>query len=389
MKFSSILAASSATLAAASPHRTRPHQPPAGDVNPFEGKTHFVDPVWTGKLTETLDSFIEDGDLLNAARTRSVFNISTFVWISSVSNLPKIEEAIASARAAQEATGEEQIVGLVLYDLPNRDCSAGESAGEFEIDKDGLNRYKAEFVDPYVAALEGADDLTFAIVLEPDAVGNLVTNTAIELCEKAIPAYKEGIAYAVSNLQADNIHLYIDASHGGWLGWADNLDPTAVIMAEILEQAGANAKIRGVSINVSNYNPYNAAVREPYTEWSPSYDESHYATSLAAALTEHNVPAHFIVDQGRVHLPEARAEWGEWCNVSPAGFGPRPSTVTDNEFVDSIVWIKPGGESDGQCGLTGAPRAGAWFNDYVKILVANAQPCLEPTWIDNFPEGAV
>lgn len=63
---------------------------------------------------------------------------------------------------------------------------------------------------------------------------------------------------------------------------------------------------------------------------------------------------------------------GEWCNVAPSGFGIKPGTAVDNPLVDSIVWIKPGGESDGQCGMEGAPRAGQWFEEYVQMLVENA-----------------
>jgi len=137
--------------------------------------------------------------------------------------------------------------------------------------------------------------------------------------------------------------------------------------------AGKDKKIRGFATNVSNYNPFNATVRENYTEWSNSWDESNYATSLTPFLEAEGLPAHFIVDQGRVGLLGARAEWGEWCNVE-AGFGEVPTTKTNNTVVDSIVWIKPGGESDGECGMEGATRAGAWFDEYAQMLVKNAHP---------------
>ncbi|KAK2741443.1 1,4-beta-D-glucan cellobiohydrolase cel6b [Onygenales sp. PD_40] len=377
MKLSSLVTATSASLAAGS---LLPRLPNGGDKNPFLGRTHYVNPTYAEKLNTTLQAFVAQNDTLNAARTRSALNIGTFVWVSKMADLPNIDAAITGARAAKEATGEEQIVGLVLYDLPNRDCSAGESAGEFILDEDGLNRYKTEFVDPYAEAVGGAEDARFAIVLEPDSLGNAVTNMGIELCNVSIPAYKEGIAYAIEKLQFDHVSLYIDAAHGGWLGWDDNLEPTAAVMAEVVELAGPGAKIRGFSINVSNYNPYNAVVREPYTEWSNSWDESHYATSLSPHLEEKGLPAHFIVDQGRVALPGARAEWGDWCNVNPSGFGMRPTIDTNNPNVDSIVWIKPGGEADGACGMEGAPAAGEWFDEFAQMLVKNAQPCLEPIW---------
>ena len=95
---------------------------------------------------------------------------------------------------------------------------------------------------------------------------------------------------------------------------------------------------------------------------------------MAPFLEAEGLPANFIVDQGRVHLPGARKEWGEWCNVAPAGFGTAPTTNTGSDVVDALVWIKPGGESDGECGFPGAPRAGDWHDEYVQMLVKNADP---------------
>lgn len=344
------------------------------DTNPFTGKKLFANPTWAAKLETTYDAFVEQGDETNAAKVRAVQDVGTFVWITSRAGLTDIDAAITSARAAKQATGVDQIVGLVLYNLPDRDCSAGESAGELSSADGGLEIYKNEFITPYAEKVAAATDLTFAIVLEPDSLGNLVTNMGVEFCANAADTYKEGIAYAISSLQFDNVNLYIDAAHGGWLGWDDNLEPAAKIFAEVVQKAGNNTKIRGFSTNVSNYNPFLANPRENYTEYSNSYDESHYATSLAPHLEANGLPSRFIIDQGRVAQFGARAAWGDWCNVAPSGFGAVPGTTINNTLVDSLVWVKPGGESDGECGLEGAPKAGVWFDDYVQMLVKNADP---------------
>lgn len=220
MKVSSLLLA--AGLASAIPTELAPRTS-ATDSNPWVGKDYYVNPTYAVKLKETILTFLKKGDLLNAARTRTVQGISTFVWVTTVAGLSNIDDAITQARKVQKKTGKKQIVPLVLYDLPSRDCSAGESAGEFQIDQNGLELYKKKFIDPYAKKVKAASDLTFAIVLEPDSLGNLVTNMGVPLCAAAAPAYVEGIAYAISQLQAKNIALYIDAAHGGWLGWADNL----------------------------------------------------------------------------------------------------------------------------------------------------------------------
>jgi cellulose 1,4-beta-cellobiosidase len=352
-------------------------------VNPWLGKDRSVVESYGKKLDQTIASFMAQNDTLNAARTRTVAQkISTFTWVTTRAGLDGINTAIAEARSQKQGKNK-MIVGLVLYNLPDRDCSAGESAGELSSEDNGLEIYKKEFVDEYAKLVSNATDLDFAIVLEPDSLGNAITNQGIPFCATATPIYEEGIAYAISKLQFPNVHLYIDAAHGGWLGWADNLKPTAQIFAKVVSMAKAlnpMAKIRGFATNVSNYNSFQAKVRENYTEFSPSWDESHYATSLAAELEAEGLPSNFIIDQGRVALPGAREEWGEWCNVEPAGFGPRPGAMHNNTNVDSVVWIKPGGESDGRCGLEGAPAAGAWFDEYVQMLVKNADPPLEPTY---------
>lgn len=219
MKFFSLVVA--AGIASAFP--TQLVSRDATDSNPFDGKQYFVSPGYAAKLEQTIQSFISKGDLLNAARTRTVQKISTFVWVTTVAGLSNIDDAVTEARKVQKASGKKQIVQLVLYDLPSRDCSAGESAGEFQIDNNGLELYKTTFVDVFAQKVKAAKDITFAVILEPDSLGNLVTNMNVGLCASAAPAYVAGIAYAIAKLQADNVALYIDAAHGGWLGWADNL----------------------------------------------------------------------------------------------------------------------------------------------------------------------
>jgi cellulose 1,4-beta-cellobiosidase len=349
----------------------------APDENPFVGRKLYVNRGYAAKLEETFDTFIARNDTLNALKTRTVQQTGSFAWISNIKALADLDGHISAARAEQRQGKTPQIVGLVLYNMPDRDCSAGESAGELT-GQDGLRRYKAEYVDAWFDRLRRASDLEFAVVVEPDTIGNLVTNQGNEYCAKVKPIYEEAYAYALKKLQLPNVHLYVDASHGGWLGWPDNLVLAAEQLAAIVRKAGDKVKIRGFSTNVSNYNPFKATVREPYTEWSPSWDEDNYTRSLAAQLALHDLPTNFIVDQSRVHLPGAREEWGEWCNVDPAGLGSPERTETDNPFVDALVWIKPPGESDGECGMEGAPRAGAWFNEYVAMLVENASADIKP-----------
>lgn len=105
---------------------------------------------------------------------------------------------------------------------------------------------------------------------------------------------------------------------------------------------------------------------------------------LAPYLANYSLPTNFIIDQGRSGLQNSRETWGEWCNVR-AGFGIQPTAKTNSSLVDSIVWAKPGGESDGACGPTvrgtSAPNAGVWWEEYVEELIINADPAIEPTYV--------
>ena len=200
------------------------------ESNPFTGRTITVNPDYAEKLEDVVQIFEAAGDETNVAKTRVVQDIGTFFWISNIPSLENIDEAIEIARAARDTTGEEQIVGLVVYNLPDRDCSGGESSGELESENGGLDRYKAEYIAPYAEKVGAASDLTFALVVEPDAVGNIVTNQGTPFCQTATPVYEEGIAHAISELQFPHVFLYLDASHGGWLGWDDNLEPSKSLL---------------------------------------------------------------------------------------------------------------------------------------------------------------
>lgn len=217
----------------------------------------------------------------------------------------------------------------------------------------------------------------------------------VQRCANAAPAYREVTEYALEALDFPNVAIYIDAGHAGWLGWDGNLQPTAELYAEVYRNAGSPRAVRGLVTNVSNYNGYVLAQPPPYTEPNPQWDESKFHEAIAPYLEEEGYPANFLVDQGRSgQQPGGRQEWGHWCNIRDSGFGTRPTTDVDSDLLDAIVWIKPGGESDGtsdetaarfdeMCqspsAFTPAPEAGAWFQEYFEMLLVNANPPFEGT----------
>jgi len=57
-----------------------------------------------------------------------------------------IKGLIGEALQAQFFTRQKQVVQVVVYNLPDRDCSAKASDGEFHLSDDGLAKYK-KFID--------------------------------------------------------------------------------------------------------------------------------------------------------------------------------------------------------------------------------------------------
>lgn len=83
-----------------------------------------------------------------------------------------------------------------------------------------------------VAIFKKYPNTAIALVIEPDSLPNLVTNSNLQTCKDSASGYREGVAYALKQLNMPNIAMYIDAGHGGWLGWNDNLSKHAPITSQ-------------------------------------------------------------------------------------------------------------------------------------------------------------
>jgi len=280
---------------------------------------------------------------------------------------------------------------FVVYNLPNRDCSAEGSRGELFVDKGGEARYQNEFIDVIAAAFAAHPSQKIAVVLEPDSLPNLVTNIEVPTCAAAEQIYRRGIAYAISKLSMPNVFIYLDAAHAGWLGWPKNLPKAVAVFKDVLAQAGGADRIRGFAVNVSNYDP----PREPKAKKSgpddPSQDEVGYVNDLAAGLAKVGITGKgYIIDTSRNGRSQIRSTPGNWCNVKGAGLGERP-TVAPAPNIDAYFWVKTPGESDGtsdrkaarfdeNCvsddAMPGAPEAGELFAPYLIELAKNANPPL-------------
>ena len=165
------------------------------------------------------------------------------------------------------------------------------------------------------------------VILEPDSLANLATNLGLEGCAAAEGAYRRGIAYAISKLSLPNVSIYLDAAHGGWLGWKRNLTKIAEIFRSVLDAAGGSERIRGFAVNVANYNPTKVVGGRRGSPSDPGPDELSYVDDLRQALSE--VGLHdkgFVIDTARNGRLGIRANGADWCNIARAGLGERPTS---------------------------------------------------------------
>ncbi|MEU8354194.1 glycoside hydrolase family 6 protein, partial [Streptomyces sp. NPDC048845] len=287
------------------------------------------------------------------------------------------------------------VLQMVTYNLPGRDCAALASNGE--LGPEEIDKYKSEFIDPINEIVSDPKyaDLRIVNVVEIDSLPNLITNvgdreTATPECDvmKANGNYVEGVGYALATLGAnENVYNYIDIGHHGWIGWDDNFTATAELLHEAANTAGATVDdVAGFAANVANY----GATVEPHfsiddtVNGTPIRNESSWVDwnnyvdelSFAQAFREEAISAGFNNDVG-VIIDTSRNGWGgpdrptgpgstsgtadeyvdssridrrihlgNWCNQDGAGLGERP-TASPESGIDAYAWIKPPGESDG------------------------------------------
>lgn len=184
------------------------------------------------------------------AKAASIANIPTFTWLDVVAKVPDLGTALADASSIQKSTGKKQLVQIVVYDLPDRDCAAKASNGEFSIADGGAAKYK-DYIDQIVAQIKKFPDVRVVAVIEPDSLANLVTNLNVQKCANAQTVYKDSVTYALQQLSSVGVFQYLDAGHAGWLGWPANIQPAATLFASIYKAAGSPSFVRGLATSKS------------------------------------------------------------------------------------------------------------------------------------------
>jgi cellulose 1,4-beta-cellobiosidase len=354
--------------------------------NPFEGAEFYVNPEYAKKVasTKTTDAAVK-------AMLEKIKKLPTGLWLDSIAALEQLPKWLDDAAAQSKKKRKPVVPVIVVYDLPNRDCSAKASAGELSVDQGGEERYRKEFIDPIAEQFSKRPDQRIVAVLEPDSLPNIVTNLNVEKCAKSELIYKHSIAYSIAKLSLPNVYIYVDAAHAGWLGWIHNREGFADVMKAVLDLAGGPGRIRGFATNTSNYNALEGEWGKKLEPSSPTPNEYSYVQALAESMADRGIKDKgYIIDTGRNAVQESRTKWGNWCNIAKAGIGERPK-VAPRPLVDAYFWVKPPGESDGVADRSAArfdencasadaradaPEAGQWFPEHLIEMLKAANPPL-------------
>jgi cellulose 1,4-beta-cellobiosidase len=356
--------------------------------NPFVDARWYVDPIWSAKAqAETNGS--------------KIASYNTAVWMDRIGAIAPPDGSFGlrdhlDAALAQNAN----VIQIVVYDLPNRDCHALASNGELKQGAEGTARYRTEYVDAIASIFSDAKyrSLRIIAIIEPDSLPNLVTNLSDPDCQLATDAthgYAANTRYTLSKLYSiPNVYSYVDIGHSGWLGWTDNFGKAVTLIGDTIKSAtGGVNSVAGFVSNTSGYTPLyepfldslaNSAFpgsgggtqtrQAAFYEWNPHFSEVSFVQAWRNAMISAGFPSTIgmLVDTGRngwggPNRPTAqststvlntfvdqsrldrRTHRGNWCNQR-GGIGERPR-VAPVAGVDAYVWVKPPGESDGASSL--------------------------------------
>jgi endoglucanase len=287
--------------------------------SPYADHDQFADP--NSKAAQAATAAKADGDTDQETVFSRLAKTPQGIWLTP-EEYPagSVGPFVAQIVAAADQAG--QVPTFVVYGVPDRDCSGQHSAGGLPADEYGP--WVGEIAD--AAAKGGA----VAAVVEPDGLSALLE------CGDRDERVKL-IADAAHRLAKAGVTTYIDGGHSHWI------DPEE--LAPLLKDAGV-ADVRGFSTNVSNF--------------QTDADEEAYAEQLSGLLGG----AHFVVDTGRNGFGATK----DWCNPPGRAFGTQPGPASGSEHVDAFVWVKPPGESDGDC--NGGPAAGQFWPERAVELAA-------------------
>lgn len=247
-------------------------------------------------------------------------------------------DASEARRVTTAAAADKTVALLVAYNIPHRDACGSRSSGGAV---DGA-AYHA-WLHAVAASIHGPA----VVVVEPDAVGDLVraclkgfsASERTGLLRDAIQAFKQ---------QPSVTAVYLDAGNPKWFPRPADLVPT-------LRQSGVG-RTDGVAVNVSNFVDTDTVVT--------------WATQLTSLLDTSTAKYGAIIDTSRNGNGAFQGTL-DWCNPPGRALGDTPTTDTGHPGIDAYVWVKPPGDSDGQC--RGGPTAGTFWLNYALGLASHGR----------------
>lgn len=359
----------------------------------------FVFPNYQKQVKDSYDQLIAEGQNDVAELVAKVARYPTPTWLAYTGASKEVPKVLAKVTEQMKQTGKKILTSFIIYNLPNRDCSAVASRGELGIEHLGVYKEWIDEIAGYFAAHEGP----IVAVIEPDALGNMVSNSNSELCAEAFETQMEALVYAITKLNLPNVSVYQDVAQVGWLGWGGNMRLLIPILEQLLNKVGTGV-LRGFTSNISNNQPLvKPDPPEATLSGCSSQSEYEYSINVREALRKVGmVDFGWIVDTSRNGRSNLKTRGENWCNIKGAGIGRRPeANPPDLPELDAVYWFKPPGESDGsdrvgqpgydpscasEDSLTDSPRAGAWFHKQFVELAVNANPSFEDEPPFEFPE---
>ena len=328
-----------ATITAASPvARALASIPPrVKGKNPFKGVQLYVNAynAAAGQARLWQSSRPADAALMNKIAAQP-----TGTWMGDWTSDPE-----SAARDLGSATNNAGLVPLVvIYNIPNRDC------GQYS--KGGVSSAPAyrRWIRQWA---KGAGSYRMIVVLEPDALAMLTGCLSPADQAERVSLIRDAIAVLEAS---PGLSVYVDAGHPSWVP-ADE-------MAKRLMNAGIEAA-DGFALNVANFIATDANIE--------------YGRAISAAIGG----KHFVIDTSR-NGNGATFEQA-WCNPKGRALGVPPTTQTGEPLVDALLWIKPPGDSDGEC--NGGPKAGRFWPEQALDLARQAHWTLADSqgrgWVES------
>jgi cellulase/cellobiase CelA1 len=234
---------------------------------------------------------------------------------------------------------------VVLYGLPGKDCDAGESSS-------GFNKNPQDYKKFLETTNSVLNNKQTTIIIEPDALALTVETGK---CGN-FKGYKENLKMSIDMLGINtNYKLYIDVGH--WIVIYG--DEKIKQMINFINDIDTNNKIKGFSLNLSNYR---------------KTEEMTDACKNIRKISGKDYKC--IIDTSRNFNGPSAA--GTWCNYKNAGIGisGNDEKASRDSSVDAYAWIKPAAELDGNCygndeSYQSNKGAGSFDESWLKILWDN------------------